>query len=1371
MNFKKEILKELNIALSSLNEAEKIKELKDIIKIIEEKSLYQATIYDFLTIRKNTNYSLKEFYDIPEIRRAFLDCIKNPNLKSSKEDYGLDCIWLLKNRLEIEILINDKEFNEIFQNLTYEQAKRLLGGEETDKLLENKKYYDIILNKAKEDNRFYKLMHYNDFCLADNTYKKIALLDKDGNKLVNESPEIQIKVLQMLRTEKELNLSSFYFHFPKYDKTVQYYIIKTQEFREKLILANCENEYQTSFIPKEYESDIITLSIDFLKKLSYEKKYIFIYKLQDSEMQKYLITKIDFLKNLISYKNFHNFFKGIKDENFLVEIFCKPYILENIDPYNFDSMITPLSLESQRKIISNENFIKYFQTLSDYLKMSFICSCNEVLIEEYFNKNENISISDILKFFESTKNHNYLKIIIDKINTKEKMTEEEYYELQKIISSKIFSLNFLKVLTQEEFDFFLKKYEMPNDLESAIGLLDSSYIPTPLNEKDYEIFRNIEYDKELSPKEENVIGYYRDYYIAKLKYKRVINFLKINNNRIVKEFKYGVLEFFDESEKLIIFDSLSYDCLFLNIASCDDIANYCYNLFLENPHIFDNITIPKKIYTRYAGDNLSEESLKKLAIIYNNLNDNKKENILNEALFTIEDISNDVRNKIKNNPNTYSGSTYSKVLIHCLNDEELKIALLGLSLSNFLEYFSAWSLSSKKDSVNKEVILIRQDEILKELNQVTYKKYGGKISSKEIITRLLEASTDKEKLLKKLNPNLLLAQYNTFTTISSKETNNIIVKILMNNPSILINGENDKVKTLLSSLDKQDFDLLIQKLNINEVIELFIKTKNKDLEEKIMFEFNKTPYFINNTNITIEELLSRLEENNKIIISTTIDEEFNNLIVPFNIKNKLKKSSYDEKMFLIYGIKEQILNEEKLQYINELLRTDPFALNSLNIELFKNENFIISKNIIPSIYRYEDLTNLYINLLNNKNNKSKIMIILLEYYNKTNSNMSITIKKIDSTIKYLALFDDENIERYDLNNITEEEIVLLEEYILYQIKDYAIEGDSSFLIFKNNDITVAPTFKEIEYKRLVNFDEQLINTTDLSQIKNYILEKHFKLDLNQAEKILRRYQTSLNSVKKYLQNNKELEFILLLDKICKADSKSIKELYNLNIYYKLSDIIEIMHNLDKAYNKCISNTIKGYENGIKKNKEIIINNQPINLEVIEIESDFELLVHSTDAYGSMEMINDNYFDSWNYSDRTANHGICASFISNSNLGTARVRGKGVLFGFVNLNENSITTMAPYDIVSKNQDIQTTSRHPAMFTDTKDLASYTRHTHNELVLERRNIKEDAIYPVIQPDCIIIYDEMEEEIKSNALKAQQDFKSKGIYLPIIYINRRK
>ena len=81
-------------------------------------------------------------------------------------------------------------------------------------------------------------------------------------------------------------------------------------------------------------------------------------------MQKYLITKIDFLKNLISYKNFHNFFKGIKDENFLVEIFCKPYILENIDPYNFESMITPLSLESQRKIISNENFIKYFLNIN-----------------------------------------------------------------------------------------------------------------------------------------------------------------------------------------------------------------------------------------------------------------------------------------------------------------------------------------------------------------------------------------------------------------------------------------------------------------------------------------------------------------------------------------------------------------------------------------------------------------------------------------------------------------------------------------------------------------------------------------------------------------------------------------------------------------------------------------------------------------------------------------------------------------------------------------------------------------------------------------------------------------------------------------------
>ena len=84
------------------------------------------------------------------------------------------------------------------------------------------------------------------------------------------------------------------------------------------------------------------------------------------------------------------------------------------------------------------------------------------------------------------------------------------------------------------------------------------------------------------------------------------------------------------------------------------------------------------------------------------------------------------------------------------------------------------------------------------------------------------------------------------------------------------------------------------------------------------------------------------------------------------------------------------------------------------------------------------------------------------------------------------------------------------------------------------------------------------------------------------------------------------------------------------------------------------------------------------------------------------MINDNYFDSWNYSDKTSNHGICTCFISNANLGAAPVAGKGVILGFTNLNENSITSMAPYDLVSRNEGITTTSRHPAMFTDTKIL---------------------------------------------------------------------
>ena len=207
---------------------------------------------------------------------------------------------------------------------------------------------------------------------------------------------------------------------------------------------------------------------------------------------------------------------------------------------------------------------------------------------------------------------------------------------------------------------------------------------------------------------------------------------------------------------------------------------------------------------------------------------------------------------------------------------------------------------------------------------------------------------------------------------------------------------------------------------------------------------------------------------------------------------------------------------------------------------------------------------------------------------------------------------------------------------------------------------------------------------------------------------------------------------------------------------------------DIAYNNSIANNITGYKNGQKTN---ITLSGRTNIETIELLSDFNLIVHSTDAYGSMEMINDNYFDSWNYSEKTANHGICTSFISNSNLGTANVKGLGVMFGFINLNSTSISSMAPYDLMSRNNDVQTTSNRPPMYTDIDDMVDYTRHTHNEIVLERRNISSDSKFPVIQPDCIIIFEEMSDEIKQNALNAQRDFKEQGIELPIIYINRKK
>jgi hypothetical protein len=150
----------------------------------------------------------------------------------------------------------------------------------------------------------------------------------------------------------------------------------------------------------------------------------------------------------------------------------------------------------------------------------------------------------------------------------------------------------------------------------------------------------------------------------------------------------------------------------------------------------------------------------------------------------------------------------------------------------------------------------------------------------------------------------------------------------------------------------------------------------------------------------------------------------------------------------------------------------------------------------------------------------------------------------------------------------------------------------------------------------------------------------------------------------------------------------------------------------------------------------------------------------------MKLIDDDYYISWNNNPCTNNSGICTAYITNSNMSTAPISGQGVLFGFTKIKSNQIGLYAPYDLNSATTLFGLFNAHNEYYVSLDNLSSYTRHTHNETVLYRKIDNKN-----VQPDCVIIFEDMPERIKMNSLKAVEDFKQHGVDLEIIYIDRTR
>lgn len=350
----------------------------------------------------------------------------------------------------------------------------------------------------------------------------------------------------------------------------------------------------------------------------------------------------------------------------------------------------------------------------------------------------------------------------------------------------------------------------------------------------------------------------------------------------------------------------------------------------------------------------------------------------------------------------------------------------------------------------------------------------------------------------------------------------------------------------------------------------------------------------------------------------------------------------------------------------------------------------------------------------------------------------------------------------DVSTITPNQWRTLTKIFLHDIpfsdKNYYISVD----IHSLQDID---TYDERRRQKLDDLFNQALHNREVNQAINIFLNKYYDIDIDTARKMIETYGMDIDSIKedKY---QKSIDFIKQLKRVLSIKSlQELQQLYQSETELSFEDGFLIKNAFPKIFGHTLSNQLTSFS--AMKPVDNGQFNFPSSVKVYEAPDDFIFLVHSTDAYGKLEIIDGDYKKSWNESDRTNNHGICCSLIANDYLGMAEI--KDVLLGFNDISDSSLVMSAPYDLYTQNNQINIQAGRKVKFFSPRNIINYTRYAHNEQSIERRELRNELVDKGIvnlQPSYVIVFSDMSASLRQKAIKCAEDF---GI--PIVYIDRQK
>lgn len=518
--------------------------------------------------------------------------------------------------------------------------------------------------------------------------------------------------------------------------------------------------------------------------------------------------------------------------------------------------------------------------------------------------------------------------------------------------------------------------------------------------------------------------------------------------------------------------------------------------------------------------------------------------------------------------------------------------------------------------------------------------------------------------------------------------------------------------------------------------------------------------------------------------------DYNSGVVPpcLAVNSMLRKMAFDkgnEELFLqfalnaksdemlkVYAKKMNLDFDAFKSSINELLTRNDELFNTVLPRMFEKRMEVIDSVHLEKIMLYPELQS---KLINMNDYQLKLMGRVFDLLDVEDFDFSgVIVSIIDNLPKYDSLINE-----VDIDNLSRDKLIRLLTVISRKDNLYGITSVEQLETKK---------YKEAKKGYFSNILAKIKNNTvSILELKEALLQKKFGLSMEQTEFLVQRYCHSLDSLK---DNNFDYKLCTILNEINRI--YTIDNISLLKFLYIKSKVVEVdfftsislESSIRKEFAKLYSDSLYKVNDrhNISNANELRDNNRDVfdklnglsykdkKIPVYILDGDFRLQIHALGAYRKWSRP-DDFKQDWERP-KIAYHGICTSYIANNQI--ANARAKHPILGFDNYSSNSLLCAGNYDLFSDYaiNRYDTSMYLPYKFFLPDDMINNTRHTHNEMVLERRsNVKGSTFkrlpnYVVMLVDDINNLDNYEGDLWDEYCQAAHDYD-----VPIVIVDRLK